>query len=64
MNALDVIINGLKSTISSMTKVLKPLKFLQPIFENLVILDSGLEEIVFRGQLVDVLSILAITIRK
>jgi len=65
LNALDVIVNELRSATSSMTSVPKPLKFLRPFFDDLKGLHGGnLEELYFRARLADVLAVLAMTMGK
>jgi len=68
-NALDVIVNELRSATSSMTSVPKPLKFLRPHFDTLKALHEGLEGednnvLMLRARLADVLSVLAMTMGK
>lgn len=74
LNALDVIVNELRSATSSMTSVPKPLKFLRPHFDSLKDChlsfksDDGDENsmveddvLFFRARLADVLAVLAMT---
>eukprot|EP00934_Nitzschia_sp_Nitz4_P005542 Nitzschia sp. Nitz4//scaffold121_size67750//27128//30079//NITZ4_006066-RA/size67750-augustus-gene-0.128-mRNA-1//-1//CDS//3329534345//5532//frame0 len=71
-NALDVIINELRTATASMTSVPKPLKFLRPHFDKLKTLHTSLEAdenpenpaLEFRARLADVLSVLAMTMGK
>lgn len=68
-NALDVIVNELRSATSSMTSVPKPLKFLRPHYESVDGLFKTLKAATidaddkkeFRARLGDVLSVLAMT---
>lgn len=68
-NALDVIVNELRSATSSMTSVPKPLKFLRPHYESIDGLFKNLKAATidaddkkeFRARLADVLSVLAMT---
>jgi len=74
LNALDVIVNELRSATSSMTSVPKPLKFLRPHFDSLKDChlsfksddgdDNSMVEddvLFFRARLADVLAVLAMT---
>lgn len=74
LNALDVIVNELRSATSSMTSVPKPLKFLRPHFDSLKDChlsfksddgdDNSMVEdevLYFRARLADVLAVLAMT---
>ena len=70
-NALDVIVNELRTATSSMTSVPKPLKFLRPHFAPIKTLyttfqDADLEKdsLEFRARLADVLAVLAMTMGK
>jgi 26S proteasome regulatory subunit N1 len=71
-NALDIIVNELRTATSSMTSVPKPLKFLRPHFgtvkamyltmEKLTDMDDG--TVGFRARLADLLAVLAMTMGK
>lgn len=71
-NALDIIVNELRTATSSMTSVPKPLKFLRPHFgtvkalyltmEKLADMDNATVE--FRARLADLLAVLAMTMGK
>lgn len=68
LKALQLIATELRSATSSMTAVPKPLKFLHPHYDDLVQFDQGLpvkstvaEEVLLRGRMADVLSVLAMT---
>jgi 26S proteasome regulatory subunit N1 len=71
-NALDVIVNELRTATSSMTSVPKPLKFLRPHFgtvkelyltmEKLTDMDNATVE--FRARVADLLAVLAMTMGK
>lgn len=71
LTALDVIVNELRTSTSSMTSVPKPLKFLRPHFSALKTLYASLEKhdasamdkdsLEFRARLADVLAVLAMT---
>jgi 26S proteasome regulatory subunit N1 len=70
-NALDIIVNELRTATSSMTSVPKPLKFLRPHFGSIKTLyttfqDADLEKdsLEFRARLADVLAVLAMTMGK
>ena len=71
-NALDVIVNELRTATSSMTSVPKPLKFLRPHFADIQKLHETLilsvspdnETLEFRARLADVLAVLAMTMGK
>jgi len=77
-NALDIIVNELRSATSSMTSVPKPLKFLRPFFDSLKDLHSSFKSgsddddnsmidddvLFFRARLADVLAVLAMTMGK
>ncbi len=68
--ALDMIVNELRTATSSMTSVPKPLKFLRPRFADIQKLYETLttipdnETLEFRARLADVLSVLAMTMGK
>eukprot|EP00538_Stauroneis_constricta_P000378 CAMPEP_0119554664 /NCGR_PEP_ID=MMETSP1352-20130426/7076_1 /TAXON_ID=265584 /ORGANISM="Stauroneis constricta, Strain CCMP1120" /LENGTH=931 /DNA_ID=CAMNT_0007601279 /DNA_START=111 /DNA_END=2906 /DNA_ORIENTATION=+ len=72
VNALDVIVNELRTATSSMTSVPKPLKFLRPHFDSLTGLYKELEastasaneDLEFHARLADVLAVLAMTMGK
>ena len=64
LNALDVIVNELRSATSSMTSVPKPLKFLRPFFDDLKGLHGAMDDLFFRARLADVLAVLAMTMGK
>jgi 26S proteasome regulatory subunit N1 len=71
LNALQVIVQELRSATSSMTSVPKPLKFLRPHFAKLQDLHSHLQTqttqrdlITLRARLGDVLAVLAMTMGK
>ena len=77
LNALDVIVNELRSATSSMTSVPKPLKFLRPHFDSLKGLNLSFKSddddhnsmveddvLFFRARLADVLAVLAMTMGK
>ncbi len=73
-NALDVIVNELRTATASMTSVPKPLKFLRPHFTKLKTLYSTMDStsvatldnasLEFRARLADVLAVLAMTMGK
>lgn len=73
-NALDVIVNELRTATASMTSVPKPLKFLRPHFAKLKGLYTTMEStaaealdnssLEFRARLADVLAVLAMTMGK
>ena len=72
-NALDIIVNELRTATSSMTSVPKPLKFLRPHFASIKTLyttkelsspDLDNDSLQFRARLADVLSVLAMTLGK
>lgn len=70
-NALDVIVNELRTATSSMTSVPKPLKFLRPHYDvlkkchgDVLVTDSNTEALLLRARLGDVLSVLAMTLGK
>lgn len=70
-NALDVIVNELRTATSSMTSVPKPLKFLRPHFaklktfysslESTTVVDLDHQSLELRARLADVLAVLAMT---
>lgn len=70
--ALDMIVNELRTATSSMTSVPKPLKFLRPHFADIQKLHEALmlapspdnETLEFRARVSDVLSVLAMTMGK
>jgi 26S proteasome regulatory subunit N1 len=72
LNALDVIVNELRTATASMTSVPKPLKFLRPHFAPIKALYTTIESetysennlFVLRARLADVLSVLAMTMGK
>ena len=71
-NALDVIVNELRTATASMTSVPKPLKFLRPHFASIKTLYTSFESktgldnpsLEFRARLADVLAVLAMTMGK
>ena len=72
-NALDVIVNELRTATASMTSVPKPLKFLRPHFAKIKTVYKSMESssgdldhpsLAFRARLADVLSVLAMTMGK
>lgn len=71
-NALDVIVNELRTATASMTSVPKPLKFLRPHFARIKDLYTSMEStgdlddasLAFRARLADVLAVLAMTMGK
>jgi 26S proteasome regulatory subunit N1 len=71
-NALDVIVNEIRTATASMTSVPKPLKFLRPHFATLKTLYTGMQEgaeldsatLELRARLADVLAVLAMTMGK
>ena len=69
-NALDVIVNELRTATASMTSVPKPLKFLRPHFAkmkslyNIMAGDLDNESLELRARLADVLAVLAMTMGK
>jgi len=69
-NALDVIVNELRTATASMTSVPKPLKFLRPHFAKMKSLyttmggDIDNSSLEFRARLADVLAVLAMTMGK
>jgi 26S proteasome regulatory subunit N1 len=69
-NALDVIVNELRTATASMTSVPKPLKFLRPHFAKIKTLystmsgDLDIASLELRARLADVLAVLAMTMGK
>lgn len=71
-NALDIIVNELRTATSSMTSVPKPLKFLRPHFGTIKALYISMEKMTdmdnatveFRARLADLLAVLAMTMGK
>jgi 26S proteasome regulatory subunit N1 len=70
-NALDVIVNELRTATSSMTSVPKPLKFLRPHFARIKTVYNAMDSseddnatLEFRARMADVLSVLAMTMGK
>ncbi|KAI6661946.1 26S proteasome non-ATPase regulatory subunit 2 [Oopsacas minuta] len=61
-NSLNILRNQIRSSTSSMTSVPKPLKFLRPHFQQIVLIYDKYPEGEIKKELADVLSVLGMTI--